>query len=94
MSAKRKKSSRTYSKKRGSDQPPEITDRWIAEADLFQGKKLIKRGRPKLANPKQLLSIRVRSSVIAAWKATGAGWQTRMAQTLERTMPKVKNTSR
>lgn len=87
MNAKRKKSGRTCL---SSDQPPEITDRWIAEADLYKGKKLVKRGRPKLENPKQLLSIRVRSHVIAAWKASGAGWQTRMALALERTMPKTK----
>jgi hypothetical protein len=36
---------------------PEITDAWIAGADLYQGDKLVRRGRPKLANPRQLLSL-------------------------------------
>jgi uncharacterized protein (DUF4415 family) len=32
-----------------------------------------RRGRPKLADPKRLLSIRVATSVIAAWKAQAKG---------------------
>jgi len=87
MSAKRKRSVRTSSI---ADEAPEITDRWVAEADLRKGNKLIRRGRPKLENPKKLLSIRVSPSVIAAWRATGDGWQTRMAKVLEKTMPKAK----
>ena len=45
---------------------------------------------PKLADPKRLLSIRVATSVIAAWKASGAGWQTRMAGVLAKRAPKLK----
>ena len=87
MNAKRRKSVRISS---SADEAPEITDRWVAEADLRKGKRLIRRGRPKLENPKRLLSLRVAPSVIAAWKASGSGWQTRMVEALERTMPKGK----
>ena len=71
-----------------SDDPPEITDAWIAEADLLRGEKVVRRGRPRLANPRKLLSLRLPPEVIARWKATGPGWQTRMARTLEKNAPK------
>lgn len=68
--------------------PPEITDEWIATADLYHGEKLVRRGRPKLAHPRQLLSLRVPPGVIARWKASGPGWQTRMAEALEKAAPR------
>ena len=71
-----------------SDTPPEITDSWIAGADLYEGEKLVRRGRPKLTSPRQLLSLRLPAQVIARWKATGPGWQTRMAEALEKSAPK------
>lgn len=70
------------------DDPPEITDAWIGQADLRRGDKVVRRGRPKLANPRQLLSLRLPPEVIARWKATGPGWQTRMAKSLEKNAPK------
>lgn len=81
MSAKRKGSVRTLPSK---DEAPEITESWIAEADLRRGEKLVRRGRPKLKNTKRLLSLRLYPEVIASWRATGPGWQTRMAEVLER----------
>lgn len=85
MNAKRKNSAPTSP---DNDALPEITDDWIAGADLYHGSKLVRRGRPKLANPRQLLSLRLPPQVIARWKATGPGWQTRMADVLEKKAPK------
>ena len=68
--------------------PPEITDAWISEADLYDGEKLVRRGRPKLESPRQLLSLRLPPKVIARWRSTGPGWQTRMAESLEKSAPK------
>jgi uncharacterized protein (DUF4415 family) len=59
MSAKRRKSVRILSR---TDDAPEITSRWAAEADLYNANKLVRRGRPKLEDPKRLLSIRIRAS--------------------------------
>ena len=87
MSAKRKGSVRTSP---NSDEAPEITDSWVAEAELRRGGKLIRRGRPKLPNARRLLSLRLPPDVIAGWKASGPGWQTRMAAVLERTTPKAR----
>ena len=36
------------------------------------------RGRPKSPNPKQLVSVRYSPEVLAYFKATGDGWQSRM----------------
>ena len=36
------------------------------------------RGRPKLASPKQLVSVRYSAEVLAYFKSTGEGWQSRM----------------
>lgn len=41
------------------------------------------RGRPKLANKKQLVSIRYSPEVIDFFKASGAGWQARMDSVLK-----------
>ena len=57
---------------------PELTDEMLARA-VFK-----KAGRPKSANPRQIISLRLPPEVIARWKATGPGWQTRMAKRLER----------
>ena len=85
MSVKRKSSVRISP---NLDEAPEITDRWVAEADLRRGNKLVRRGRPKLLNPRRLLSLRLPPEVIAGWKASGPGWQTRMAQVLQKSTPK------
>ena len=55
---------------------PEITDEMLARGKVNKG------GRPRLANPRQLISLRLPADVIARWKATGPGWQTRMADRL------------
>jgi uncharacterized protein (DUF4415 family) len=57
---------------------PELTDEMLARA-VFK-----KAGRPKSVNPKQMISLRLPPEVVARWKATGPGWQTRMAKRLER----------
>ena len=65
---------------------PELTDEMFAQA-VFK-----KAGRPKSTHPKQMISLRLPPEVIDRWKATGPGWQTRMAKRLER-MPLPAGTS-
>ena len=86
MSAKRKVSSRISNPR---DIAPEITEAWIEGADLYDGERLVRRGRPTMANPRQLLTLRLPPDVIARWKATGPGWQTRMAEALEKAAPRA-----
>lgn len=37
-----------------------------------------RRGRPPLATPKEAVSLRLDADVLAAYRATGEGWQTRI----------------
>ncbi len=90
MSAKRKGSSRTSPE---LDEVPELDENWIEGADLYRGKKLVRRGRPKLDKPRQLLSLRLPPEVIASWKSSGPGWQTRMADALEKAKPRGKRSA-
>ena len=55
---------------------PELTEDMLARATLKKG------GRPKSVNPRQMISLRLPPDVIERWKATGPGWQTRMAEKL------------
>lgn len=55
---------------------PELTEDMLTRAKVNKG------GRPLSANPRKLISLRLPSDVIERWKATGAGWQTRMADRL------------
>ena len=64
------------------DELPELTD------DVFARGVVNKGGRPRAANPKRLISIRLTEDVIQRWRATGPGWQTRMAEKLSNSAPK------
>lgn len=57
---------------------PELTEEALARARINKG------GRPLSPNPRKLLSLRLPADVIDRWKATGAGWQTRMAERLSK----------
>jgi uncharacterized protein (DUF4415 family) len=46
-----------------------------------------KRGRPVVGEPKTAISLRIPNSLLARWKATGPGWQTRMAAALDKALP-------
>ena len=57
---------------------PELTEEMLARAKINKG------GRPLLANPRRLISLRLPADVIERWRATGPGWQTRMAERLSK----------
>ncbi len=57
---------------------PEFTEEMLARARINKG------GRPVSSNPRKLISLRLPADVIERWKATGPGWQTRMAERLSR----------
>jgi uncharacterized protein (DUF4415 family) len=69
---------------------PELTDDFFARADLYHGDKLIKRGRPKSDDPKQLVSLRLDAEVLRWFKSTGAGYQARMGAVLKSHMTRKK----
>ena len=61
---------------------PELTDDMLARGKVNKG------GRPRSEDPKKLISIRLPETIIQKWRATGPGWQTRMAEKLSRVVPK------
>jgi uncharacterized protein (DUF4415 family) len=46
------------------------------------------RGRPKSGAARTSISIRLPPDTLARWKATGPGWQTRMAEALDKAIRK------
>lgn len=60
------------------DELPELTEEMLARAKVNKG------GRPLSPNPRKLISLRLPADVIENWKATGPGWQTRMAERLSK----------
>ena len=66
------------------DDGPELTDEWFDTADYYEGDKLVRRGRPKSDSPKEALSLRLDPDVIAYYRATGPGWQSRINETLRK----------
>ncbi len=63
------------------DELPELTDEMLSRGVVNKG------GRPRSANPRKLISIRLPEDVIDRWRATGPGWQTRMADRLAEVTP-------
>jgi uncharacterized protein (DUF4415 family) len=59
-----------------------LTEGFFARADEYQGAALVKRGRPKSDVVKARLTVRMDPQTLARWRASGKGWQTRMAQLL------------
>ncbi|MBI5275706.1 MAG: BrnA antitoxin family protein [Burkholderiales bacterium] len=57
---------------------PELTGEMLARAKVKRG------GRPVSLNPRKQLTLRLPADVIEKWKATGPGWQTRMADRLSK----------
>ena len=57
---------------------PELTDAMLKRGTVKRA------GRPLAINPRRQVTIRLPESVLAAWKATGPGWQTRMAELLSK----------
>ena len=79
MNAKPKPSRPTWT---DPDEAPEISQAWIDSADLYDGDRLIRRGRPT-GSQKTATTIRLDNDVLEAFRTTGKGWQTRINQALK-----------
>jgi uncharacterized protein (DUF4415 family) len=66
------------------DDAPELTEEWFRTADLYEGNRLIRRGRPPKAAPKEAVNIRLDPDVLAHFRATGPGWQSRINEALRK----------
>ena len=65
-------------KKSEYEELPELTEEMLACAKISKG------GRPLSENPRKQLTLRLPTDVLERWKATGPGWQTRMADRLSK----------
>lgn len=72
------------------DDAPEWTDEVFDRAAVYKAGKLVRpadgtltrRGRPKLANPKRQVTLRLDGDVIDRLRETGPGWQSRINEIL------------
>jgi len=79
MTAKKRSTPATWN---DPDDAPELTAEFFKAADLYEGTQLKARGRPKAANTKEPVKLRLDADVLAALRASGEGWQTRINDTL------------
>ena len=66
------------------DDAPELTDEFFRRADLYEGTRLIRRGRPPLPDRKRPVSLRLDADVLAHYRRTGSGWQSRINAALRK----------
>ncbi|HVV41674.1 MAG TPA: BrnA antitoxin family protein [Nitrobacter sp.] len=67
------------------DDAPELPDDFFDRAEIREGGKLIRRGRPALGdNAKQPVTVRLDADIVASYRALGRGWQTQMNADLRR----------
>lgn len=75
--------------KRDQDDAPELTSEWFIGANLYEGKKLARRGKPKGSGTKELISLRLDRDAIAAYRATGRNWQSRLNEAVIRSTKRL-----
>jgi uncharacterized protein (DUF4415 family) len=71
------------------DDAPQLTDEMLDRAEIRHGDKIIKRGRPPLAQPKEAIKLRIDQDILAAYRRTGSGWQTRINADLRKAAKKL-----
>ena len=79
MSAKKPSTTATWT---DPDDAPELTAAFLKQADRYEGPTLKPRGRPKAAVTKEPVKLRLDADVLAALRASGEGWQTRINDAL------------
>jgi uncharacterized protein (DUF4415 family) len=79
MSAKKTSTTATWT---DPEDAPELTAAFFKQADRYEGTTLKPRGRPKATVTKEPVKLRLDADVLAALRASGEGWQTRINDTL------------
>lgn len=74
------------------DDAPELTEDFFRRADIYEGDKLVRRGRPPSADPKQPVYLRLDADLVRHFRRTGRGWQSRINAALRKAakLPKEK----
>ena len=63
---------------------PELSDEWFRRADVYEGGKLVRRGRPPSIERKHPISLRLDPDVLAHFRRGGHGWQSRINAVLRK----------
>ena len=66
------------------DDAPELTVEMLDRAEVFEGDRFVRRGRPRSVSPKESISIRLDADILAALRRSGPGWQSRLNDILRR----------
>ena len=69
------------------DDAPSLDASFFESAELFDGKSPKPRSRPKAAMAKELIKLCLDADVLAALRASGDGWQTRVNEMLRASLP-------
>jgi uncharacterized protein (DUF4415 family) len=72
------------------DEVPELTGEMVERGDFYHGSKLIRRGRPKSDDPKQLITLRLDAAVLRWFQQSGPGYQSRIGAALKSHMTRKK----
>jgi uncharacterized protein (DUF4415 family) len=71
------------------DEAPVLTKEMLDRAEIRHGSKVIRLGRPSLEYPKEAIKLRLDHDVLAAYRRTGSGWQTRINADLRKAARKL-----
>ncbi len=66
------------------DDAPKLDADWFAGADLRDGNRIVRRGRPPIDHAKRAVSLRLDPDVIGWFRDSGPGWQTRINEALRK----------
>jgi uncharacterized protein (DUF4415 family) len=66
------------------DEAPRLERDWFDRAEIWEGNKLIRPGRPRKAAPKEAVSLRLDPDVLEHFRASGPGWQSRINAALRK----------
>jgi uncharacterized protein (DUF4415 family) len=71
------------------EEAPELTKEMLDRAEIRHGNRIVKRGRPPLEHPKEAIKLRLDRDILAAYRKTGSGWQTRINADLRKAARKL-----
>lgn len=66
------------------DDAPRLDTAWFEGAELREGARLVRRGRPRMDARKEAVSLRLDPDLLAWYRGTGPGWQSRINEALRK----------
>ena len=69
------------------DDAPELDDDFFDRAEIREGNRIIRRGRPALGDhAKRSITIRLDADIVESYRARGRGWQTQVNADLRKAL--------